>query len=78
MNTRRVIEVFNRDMAAACVTGNPKYVETIIEHAIEFYNFEKSLPWGHQMKMFSDAEYELLIELYEAEYLKRQRCRSNV
>jgi hypothetical protein len=78
MNASRVIEVFNRDMNAAIVTGNPEYVDAIIRHAIEFYSYERGLPLGHQAKIFRDAEYQFLIELYEAEYSNRRKYRKMV
>lgn len=67
MRGRFIVDVFNRDLRCIWNSGDDAYRQKMLLHSVQHYAHEMSLPVGHQSRMFSDEEYMLLIELYQAE-----------
>ena len=63
-----IIGIFRRDLAS--ITGGHydfPYVLKLLRYSVEHYMAERALPDWHQAKIFSDEEYQLLIDLYTNE-----------
>jgi hypothetical protein len=70
-----ILSIFQRDMASINVGHHPySYVVKMCEYAVEFYSAERGLPPGHHGRIFSDDEYQLLIDLYKNELHQLQQA----
>lgn len=67
MREEEVIRVFQRDIASINVGYDRLYIRKLLVHSIDFYEEERRLPAGHQGRVWTDAEYQLLINLYKNE-----------
>lgn len=67
MDIGKIIEIFNRDITHIHNIQHLELRKKIILDAISFYTAERRLEDGHQSKIYTNREYELLIELYANE-----------